>query len=615
GFVLETQKDWALPYYRDRAMALALGASYVELLGSFLARYTQHHSRGRMMPDHFSDKNLNIPPQSSCVGSQYLQAVGVAKAIQLKGEENVVYVSGGDGSTSQGDFHEALNIASLHRLPVIFCIQDNGYAISTPKSEQSGAVSIAKMFSGYEHLESFEINGTSIEQLYAAFTYAKNRATDHLGPTLVVAKVPRMNSHTCSDDQTKYRDAKSIEEARTQDPLIALEKLLVAEGIYSTEQIDAFRKQIKQDVDLATMLAEKIPFPKKETATEILFVESEIIEEKDPTLSNEKITMMDGLNHALKEEMEKDSSIVVFGEDVAKEKGGVFGITRELTARFGYDRCFNTPLAESTIIGMGIGLAVAGYKPVVEIQFADYAFSGINQLLNEMPSVHYRSSGEWNCPMTVRIPYGGYIQGGTYHSQSIEAHLLHTPGVKVVVPSNAMDAKRLLKASIRDPNPVIFLEHKGLYRQASFSSTYEPAESDLLPLGKAKVIHEGEDVTFITYGMLTHMGNDVTLKLAKEGISVELIDLRTLNPLDFETIKKSVMKTGKVLIAHEASKTCGFAAELASLISENIFEYLDASIVRVCGKDFPVPYCLDLEHQILPQKEDLYEALKKLSQY
>jgi 2-oxoisovalerate dehydrogenase E1 component len=314
--------------------------------------------------------------------------------------------------------------------------------------------------------------------------------------------------------------------------------------------------------------------------------------------------------------MERDSGVIVFGQDVAHGKGGVFGITRGLTQRFGHGRCFNTPLAESTIVGIAIGLSMDGvHKPVAEIQFADYSWTGMNQLFNELASIHYRSNGEWSCPVVVRMPYGGYIQGGPYHSQSIEAFLCHCPGLKVVVPSNAADAKRLMKSAIRDPNPVIFLEHKALYRQRLFSAREEPGSDDLLSFGRANVVRTGSDATVVAWGMMVLMANEVAEALSSEGISVEIVDLRTLSPLDFSTVLTSIKKTSKLLILHEAPRTCGFGAELAARAVEEGFRYLDAPIVRVTGKDCPVPYCKDLEEAVLPQKADLEEALRKLIQY
>ena len=607
--------DWAFPYYRDRAFALGLGCTPEELMTAFLARDLEHHSGGRMMPDHFSHKELRIPCQSSVVGSQFLHAVGCAKGISLRGVDEVVYVSGGDGSTSQGDFHEALNFSCLHKLPVVFVIQDNGWAISVPIEEQTAGGTIAKMARGYEGLAVFEVDGCDYEEAKEALQKAVSKARLGEGPSLVVAHVPRMNAHSGSDDPKKYREEASLEEEKARDPIVRFERLLVEKEVLSEEELKAIRDRIFQRVEEAARKAEETPVPGRASAAERVFAPVEVAETVGES-SGESIVMMDALNHALSEEMERDSGVLVFGQDVAHGKGGVFGITRGLTARFGRGRCFNTPLAESTIVGIAIGLSMDGvHRPVAEIQFADYSWTAMNQLFNELASIHYRSNGEWSCPVVVRMPYGGYIQGGPYHSQSIEAFLCHCPGLKVVVPSNAADAKRLLKSAIRDPNPVIFLEHKALYRQRLFAAREEPGAEALLPFGKAHVVRAGSDVTVVAWGMMVLMANEVAEALSHEGISVEVIDLRTLSPVDFSTVLASIKKTSKLLIVHEAPRTCGFGAELAARAVEEGFRYLDAPVVRVAGKDCPVPYCKDLEEEVLPQKKDLEIALRKLVQF
>lgn len=617
GLAFQSGVDWAFPYYRDRAFALSFGCSLRDLFAAFLARSAEHHSGGRMMPDHFSQKNLRIPCQSSCVGSQFLQAVGCAKGIALRNEREIVYVSGGDGSTSQGDFHEALNFSCIHRLPIIFVVQDNGWAISVPKREQTTGLSIAKMARGYEGLSVFEIDGCDYSEGKKALDDATQGARDGNGPALIVAKVPRIASHSSSDDPKKYRAESCLQEDHDRDPITRFELFLLEKGTVKKEEIEVLRQEVHAAVEEAALSAEQIAFPSKESADTKLFVPVSISSSVEPsTLSDESIVMMDALNHALVEEMERDEGVVVFGQDVAHGKGGVFGITRGLTQRFGMNRCFNTPLAESTIIGLATGLSFDEvHRPVAEIQFADYSWTGMNQLINELSSIYYRSNGEWNCPVVVRMPYGGSIQGGPYHSQSIEAYLCHCPGLKVVIPSNASDAKRLLKASIRDPNPVVFLEHKALYRQRLFCARPEPGPNELLALGEANIVREGSDVTVVAWGMMVMMAYETAALLEKEGLSVEVIDLRTLVPLDFESVLRSLKKTGKLLIVHEAARNCGFGAELAARCVEEGFGYLDAPVVRIAGKDCPVPYCKDLEEEVLPQKRDLEKALRELIAY
>lgn len=608
-------KDWGLPYYRDRAFAIGLGCPLDEIIGALLARDIPHHSGGRMMPEHFTHKELRIPCQSSCVGSQFLQAVGVAKAVQLQGKDEVVYVSGGDGSTSQGDFHEALNFACLHKLPVLFVIQDNGWAISVPVEDQTAGGSIAKMARGYEGLQVFEVDGCDFPTLSQALSESVAKARGGQGPTLLVAKIPRIGAHSSSDDPAKYKASQCIVEERSKDPLPRFEQFLQKEGIISLEGIQSLREECFKQVEEAALRAESFPHPDPLTAGQKVFREvddSSWHVEEAGSSSAEGVVMMDALNHALDEEMANDPSIVVFGQDVAKGKGGVFGITRHLTEKHGDQRCFNSPLAESSIIGIATGMSMAGIKPVVEIQFADYMWTGVNQLFNELASMHYRANGEFHCPVVIRMPCGGYIQGGPYHSQSIEAFLAHVPGLKVVMPSNAADAKRLLKGAIADPNPVVFLEHKALYRQRVFCARKEPGESERQRFGKACIVREGSDVTVVCWGMMVFMASQLADTLAQEGISVEVIDLRTINPWDKETVISSVRKTGKLLVAHEAARNCGFGAEVAASVMEEAFGYLDAPVARVASKDCPVPYSKVLEDAVLPQLKDLERAIRSL---
>lgn len=619
GLALTPEKDWALPYYRDRAFALGLGCDIKDLLAAFLTRDIPHHSGGRMMPDHFSHKRLRIPCQSSCVGSQFLQAVGVAKGVQLSGRDEVVYVSAGEGATSQGDFHEALNFACIHKLSLLFVIQDNGYAISVPVCEQTAGGTIVKVAQGYSGLSIFDVDGCDYEETSMALKLAVEKGRAKEGPSLIVAKVPRMGPHSSSDDPKKYKDDQTMLEEKERDPIPRFEAWLQDMGLVSENELEEMQRSVAQRIEEAADAAEKMKLPDVSSCTLRVFKEvpnTIKVEKKEAIDTNNSIVMVDALNHALDEEMERDPGILVFGQDVARGKGGVFGITRNLTAKFGENRCFNTPLAESSIIGIALGLSVvAPFKPVAEIQFADYLWTGINQLFNELASFHYRSNGEWNCPVVIRMPYGGYIQGGPYHSQSIEAFLSHCPGLKVVIPSNSSDAKRLLKAAIRDPNPVVFLEHKALYRQRVFCARKETGKEELLPLGKANIVREGNDISVIAWGKMVCTAMEVAEKLDQEGISVEILDLRTLVPLDVQAISDTVRKTGKALIIHEAPGNCGFGAEVAARIVENDFEYLDAPIVRVTGENCPVPYCKDLEDEVLPQPKDLELALRKLASF
>lgn len=615
GLSLNPGVDWALPYYRDRSFAIGLGCSMEEIFAAFLAKELSHHSGGRMMPEHFSQKNLRILCQSSVVGSQFLHAAGVAKSIALKNLPEVAYVSGGDGSTSQGDFHEMLNFSCLHKLPLVCVIQDNGWAISVPVDEQTTGKSIAKIAKGYEGLNVFEVDGCDIELVTQTMRNAVHCARNQMGPALVVAKVPRIAPHSSSDDPKKYKSEEDFQKELEKDPLKRLERWVLDKKILSENQLQLLKIAALQKIENACIEAEKYPNPEKNDAAKNVFKDFSLPKSIENT-DSQAVVMMDALNHALIEEMHRDHSVVVFGEDVAKGKGGVFGITKNLSALFGDERVFNTPLAESTIVGISIGMSMTGYhKPVAEIQFADYLWTGINQLFNELASMHYRSNGHWHCPVVLRMPCGGYIQGGPYHSQSIEAYLAHCPGLKIAIPSNASDAKRMLKAAILDPNPVIFLEHKALYRQRVFSARAEPGVDDFLELGKACIVKEGSDVTFVGWGMTVLMGSEAADILSKEGVFVEVIDVCSIVPLDFATILTSVKKTGKLMVAHEAVKNCGFGAEIAARISEEAFRYLDAPIVRLAAKDCPVPYSKDLEDEVLPQKNQVLECLRNLAMY
>lgn len=619
AFSLISKTDWALPYYRDRAFVIGIGAKLIDLFASFLGKQSVNHSSSKQMPEHFSDTELRIPCQSSVVGSQFLQAVGIAKAISLQKKREVVYVSGGDGSTSQGDFHEALNFSCLHKLPIIFVIQDNGWAISVPVSEQTAGGTCARIASGYEGLVVNEVDGCAPEPLAIAMHDAVNRARDNLGPSLIVAKISRIGGHSSSDDPKKYKTKTDFERDTERDPIPKFEQWLLQREWIDESDIQVMRRSSFTIVEEAAAQALELPSPditnfRKETNFQAISLTD--TDPLDCTHSDrESVVIVDALNHALEEEMRRDSSIIVFGQDVAGGKGGVFGVTKDLTHKFGQDRCFNTPLAESTIIGLAIGMSLAGLRPIGEIQFADYIWTGMNQLFNELASMYFRSNGEWSCPVVIRMPYGGYIQGGPYHSQSIEAFLIHRGGLKVVVPSNATDAKCLLKAAIRDPNPVIFLEHKALYRQRLFCARPEPSNEQISVLGKGIILTPGTDLTVVSYGMIAVMAYEIAQKLQEENISVEVIDLRTLFPYDLDLILQSVQKTGKLLIAHEAAKVCGFGAEIAAAVMETSFSSLDAPIMRIGGLHVAVPYSKELENVCLPQKHQLETAIRKLSMY
>ncbi|NGX56397.1 MAG: 2-oxoisovalerate dehydrogenase subunit beta [Candidatus Anoxychlamydiales bacterium] len=612
ALTLNPKKDYAAPYYRDRPFVIGLGSDILDLLGSFFARDAKHHSAGRMMPDHFCDRNLNILCQSSVVGSQFLHAVGISMTFK---NDEIAYVSGGDGSTSSGDFHEAINFACIYKLPTLFVIQDNNYAISVTKEEQTAGASISKVMSGFENLKIFDIDGTDYLQTSKALDEANKYLKEKKGPCLVVAKVPRLKAHSISDDPRRYKDPLVIEKEQKEDPLLKFEKFLEENKIILKDEREKIKNEIFNFIEKKANEAEKLNKPDIEKSKTAIFKDFEIKTHFDNS-NGEDIIMADALNHALREEMQRDENIIVYGEDVADKKGGVFLVTKGLSDKFTKKRCFNSPLAESTIIGTAIGMSQdQKHRPVIEIQFADYLWSGINQLVNEMSSIYYRSNGEYSCPIVIRMPYGGYIQGGPYHSQSIEATLAHIPGLKIVIPSNAADAKMLLKTAIRDPNPVIFLEHKALYRQKYFAARKEPSVDSVLEFKKANIINEGDNLTVVCYGLMVSYANDVISKLKDVGYSIELIDLRTIVPLDKDTIINSVKKTNKLLIIHEDTKFCGFGAEILSIVTEEAFEYLDAPIKRLASINTPVSYAKELEDAHFVQKEDIKKEILDLYNY
>ena len=606
--------DWAYPYYRDAALCLGLGMSGKDQLLAFLAKDADPSSGGRQMPQHYGNKDLRIVTQSSPTGTQFLQAVGCSMSRKWEKSKEIVYVSSGEGSTSEGEFHEALNWSSREKLPVIFHIQDNGYAISVPVSDQIAGSSVFDMVSGYENLAKYDVDGTNFFETNLAFQQAADRARKGKGPSVVVSRVVRLLSHSSSDDQRKYRSEKDLELDMARDPIIKFEKDCLGAKVITKKDIEDIQSEVEKYIEEAVSWVENQDDPDPKTALDHIF--SDISEAEEPEFNsiNDKIVMVDAINHALDEEMEVNKKMIVYGEDIADPKGGVFTATKGLTDKYGKERVFNSPLAEASIVGTAIGLAVTGWKPCVEIQFGDYIWPAMMQIRDEAACIRYRSNGAWTSPLVIRVAVGGYIHGGLYHSQSIDSYFFNIPGIRVAFPSNASDAKGLLKSSLRMDDPVIFLEHKGLYRQG-YAATPEPDKDYVLPFGKANLIEEGDILTIVTWGAMVQKSIDAIKLCNLEKGDVDLIDLRTLNPIDWAAIHNSVEKTGKLLIVHEDLLTGGVGAEIAAKISDELFEELDGPIKRVAAKDCHVPYHDLLEKQVLPQTEQIVEAVNDLMEY
>lgn len=637
--------DWFFPYYRDRALMLGLGMTAQEMLYSAVGAEKDPNSHGRQMPSHWGHKDLNVPSQSSCTGTQALHSVGAAEAsyraslvkvlqsevIGYEGDE-VVYMSVGDGTTSEGEWWEALNTACNLKLPVIFCVEDNGYAISVPVEVGTAGGDISKLVSGFPDLYIQKCDGTDPIESYETFKKAVEYCRKRKGPAFVHGKVIRPYSHSLSDDEKLYRPDEEREADARIDPIKTFAEFLMTEGIISSEDLDALRKEVDKEVNEAADIAVATPQPAPESAFRNVFspdvdpTSKDFDTEDGAELSGNAGTMVDLINRCMHEEMERDPRIVIFGEDVAdasreeylervKGKGGVFKVTANLQRKFGSARVFNSPLAEANIIGRAVGMAIRNLKPVCEIQFFDYIFPAMMQIRNEVALTRWRSDGETKCPMVMRVPVGGYLKGGAvYHSQSGTTLFSHTPGLLIAYPSNALDANGLLRTSIRCDDPVLFLEHKHLYRQIYNKSQY-PSSEFMIPFGKAKVVREGTDVTIVTYGALVQRSFEAAKRLEKEGVSVELIDLRTLVPYDWERIAESVKKTSRVVVAHEDSLSFGYGAEIAARISDELFEYLDAPVRRVGATDTFVAYAPQVEDFILPQIEDVEKAVNELMKY
>ncbi len=645
---LKPAHDWFFLYYRDRALALALGQTPFDQLLAGVGAEADPASGGRQMPAHFCDARYNITSMSSATGTQFLQAVGGAEAgyraslVPELGErigqfeaDEIVLCSAGDGATSEGEFWEALNTACNLKLPILFLIEDNGYAISVPVEVQTAGGSISRLVSGFPDLLVVECDGTDVVDSYRTAGEAVQYCRERRGPALVHAHTTRPYSHSMSDDERMYRPAQELEAEAERDPLSRTRQLLIDLEVASVHELDQLEADVEAAVAAAADQALAHAQPSPDTA--LLHLYSEDVDPRGPDFDTEHapvfeaggkdLTMVDLVNRCIGDEMERDPRIVLFGQDVAdasredvldevKGKGGVFKVTHGLQARFGSHRVYNAPLAEANIVGRAIGMAVRGLRPIAEIQFVDYIWPAFMQIRNELATMRYRSNNAFSAPVVVRATYGGYLKGGgIYHSQTGESLFAHTPGLRVVLPSNALDASGLLRTAIRCDDPVIFLEHKHLYRQV-YNKSRDPGPDFMIPFGKAKVVRAGSDLTIVSCGALVKRSMDAA-KVASErhGIEVEVLDLRSLSPFDMEAIADSVKKTSRVIVAYEDALSWGIGSEMAARIADDVFPWLDGPVRRVASKDTWVAYAPQLEEVILPQANDVLDAILELAAY
>jgi 2-oxoisovalerate dehydrogenase E1 component len=631
AMAVEVGSDWVVPYYRDISLSLAMGMTLEELMMGFFSKAADPSTGGRLMLGHYGKASLQYVTGSSCVASQVLHAAGIGLALRIQAWEEAAKTGRpdpglpmgaaaltcfGEGATAEGDFHEAMSFAGIHRLPVVFFCQNNGYSITVPTDEEL-PVGVAERARGYG-MPGHRVDGNDPVAVYDAVNKAMVRARAGKGPSLIEAVVYRLTPHSSDDDDRRYRSSEEVEAHRGAEPVAAFRARLLDAGVLSEAADAAMTAEIAAEVDAAQAAAEAAADPDPATLTTEVWAQEPLdlggTAPDGPGIPDgegRELNVLEAIREAMFQEMEVDPRVFVMGEDVGI--GGVFRATEGLRDRFGDNRCFNTPIAESQIAGTAIGAAFAGLRPIAEMQFADYSLPAFNQIVNEAARTRYRTVGDFPCPIVIRAPFGGGVHGALYHSQSPEAMYCHSPGLKVIAPSNPYDAKGLLIAAIRDPDPVLFLEHKRAYR---LIKGYVPEDAYTLPIGRARLSREGRDISVITYGLMVHQALKAAAHLANEGIEVEILDLRTLRPLDEEAVLATARRTGKVLLLTEANPFCAVTSELGMLIAERAFDHLDAPLMRLTGPDSPaMPFAHSLEDAFLPSPERIAEKMRELAAY